>query len=146
MRYLLVSLLLLICSLGVQAQHRIESKYDRFTDQTTVRIYFLQVSDDPGHAINMDAFYVYHGNGNTISAPQEIILRFSPDADELFVLFDKERRQYAREQHTFRVPFNDMERLLTAKWLEMRLGKDNLYLSNETIKALREFMPRKINP
>jgi len=149
---LLLSFLLL--AVAVQGQHKIESTYDRFTDKTTVRVYYMQVGENPQRAINLDAFYSYDGQVLR-SPPKTITLRFvsggavsfGSDSPRLYVLGDEQRAIFDPDIRSdngtaiYHIPFDQIETFLKAKQLEMRVGTVEITLTDDTLKALREFIP-----
>ena len=145
---------LLFLVVAVQGQHRIESTYDRFTDKTTVRVYYMQVGERQ-QAINLDALYTY--DGQTLNSPPPTItlrfisggaVSFGSETPRLYVLYDGKRLTVESDARSdngaaiYRVPLEQIETFLKAKQLEMRVGTVEINLSDDTLKTLREFIPR----
>ena len=155
-----VLILIALCCFTAQAQYKIESNYDRFTDQTTVRAFYFHVGTSRDRTINLEAYYVYRGNGERPELPTAAALRFISGGNvsfmerpTLFVLADERRHQfsrlpgeYSKNIATFIIPWGDFQNLLDSKHLEMRVGQEETDLSKETLKGLREFAERKVSP
>lgn len=149
-------LLVMVLVAGVQAQTQQTSKYDKFTDETTVSVRYFH----PAKGLNMEALYRYRGQRSRIVPPETIDLLFvvaGPTSyrdieAELFILSDDKRfrfignAQYSQAitSLTVPIPFDKFESLMAGKKIEMRLGSDDLNLSEGDIKALRDFLPQRI--
>ena len=147
-------LLVLAVAVSVQAQN-LTSKYDKFTDQTTVSLRYFHV----GHGLNMEAAYSYHGQGERIAPPKIVQLIFAIGGPgnyftsdvELYVISDEKRFRFPTGDISERailiaIPWDKFESIMAGKKIEMRLGLDELSLSDEDIKALRDFLPKRVSP
>jgi len=146
-------LLILTLVVGIQAQARIESHYDRFTDRTTVTARFFKVY----RGVNMQALYHYQGRADRIVPPDSVYLDFIVVSDAWFpfsesaklnVISDETLFEFRREigsSQTARVgiPFSEFEKLLKGKRVEMRFSGLELQLSDGDIDLLRSFIPKR---
>ena len=150
----LFAILVLTLAVGAQAQTQQTSKYDKFTDETRVSVRYFH----PIKGVNMEAKYRYKGQADRIVPPKSVELVFIvigrnyfTEGMELFVLSDEKRLRFQSSDISenilgVRIPFDKFESLMAGKKIEMRLGTDNLSLSDSDLKALRDFLPQKIKP
>ena len=164
MKCLLLVVVLFGCGV-VQAQQETTSKYDRFTDETTVTLrYFHPIKPEEQFRrnLNLQLSYTYSGNGATIEPPKDVFFSFIvaggisdyDSSTELYVLADGKRYHFPRLEADFGsqtlvripIPFQQLEELIQRQNVEMRLGNVELAFSGDDIKKIRSFLPQRKIP
>lgn len=92
----------------------------------------------------------YQHKGREAELPEAIWLDFVSTGDDrfdestkLYVLHDEERSEYvANRPGLYAIALPQFEKIVNSKSLEMRVGQVELTLSEDTVKALRDFLPK----
>jgi len=145
---------------------KIESNYDRFEDETHVRLESKRVLGGFMEDVKMGASFFY--KGQKLSTPEYFIFLFVSDTKgwrflsetqrELIALADGERLPlgtldrdskvrsggWVSEIMVKEVPYETFLKIATAKEVEMKLGKYEFKLKEEHLEALRDLVSRTI--
>ncbi|HEY0006375.1 MAG TPA: hypothetical protein VGB17_16455 [Pyrinomonadaceae bacterium] len=155
---------------GKYKHHKpIETKYDKFKDETRVRVKYLSVTNKKLGAIDISATYYYQGQ--TPSKPDSITLSFSSTSREwaflnnreLAIIADGQRFLYddaalvnarlnsgpyvesVSERLSVPLPLADFLKIINSKSVQMKLGRFDFSLAQDHLEALRDFASR-MNP
>lgn len=174
MKIILFAVIIIASSVSASAQifpsggGKIDAKYDRFTDKTTVALYELQVLQ---RDFDLDHLRLYLSAGFNFEyskKPEFVALVFSSwslwndryrEPAALNVILDAKRKQFGEFLPTkrevingkyvvtliARVTTSDFLQLANAKKVEMRLGDVEFSLSERSLTALHDFA-RRIEP
>jgi hypothetical protein len=145
---------------------KIESKYDRFEDETHVRLEPKRVLGGFMEDVKMGASFFY--KGQKLSKPEYFIIFFVSDTKgwrfldeaqrELVALADGERLPigtldrdskvrsggWVSEIMVKEVPYETFLKIVNGKKVEMKLGRYELKLKEEHLEALRDLASRAL--
>ncbi len=143
---------------------KIESKYDRFEDETHVRLESKRVLGGFMEDVKMGASFFY--KGQKLSTPEYFIILFVSDTKgwrfldeaqrELVALADGQRISigtldrdskvrsggWVSEIMVKEVPYETFLKIVNAKKVEMKLGRYEFELKEEHLEALRDLASR----
>jgi hypothetical protein len=146
---------------GISCGGQVEKTYDRFKDQTTLKLKpqrILQVSA-PRQSLDLGAEAIVKGNGP--AQPKEVSLLFTSEAErwryfeeaEAVFIVDGKRldagkafatdtmpgRSTIQEKLKLTLPFDTFLEIAGGKQVEMKLGGAELHLAGKDLASLRAF-------